>query len=205
MSSNSLRSRAGSLGPDSAMRVTRCATTCGTAKASSGALTANERVPRFRREGMNVPWHGDERPFRYGGWLDAGRLFRSTGYRRACCRVRTAELHDTRQGRCSVCILAQERARGSTTRATAAGRRSLPEDVRFSMRGLHAAVMMLTLPAACCATRSGTSCTSRPRIRPSTRRRGPSGAADRLAFAPPGSYLWTWPRFERALRTLLGK
>ena len=50
--SNSLRSRGDSFGPASAMRVTRCATTCGTATASSAAFQANDGETRLRREGI---------------------------------------------------------------------------------------------------------------------------------------------------------
>src|ERR1035438_3029 len=52
ISSNSLRSRAESFGPASAMRVTRWATTCGTANASSAAWTASDWAARLRRVAM---------------------------------------------------------------------------------------------------------------------------------------------------------
>src|SRR4051812_41512098 len=50
---NSLRSRGASFGLESAMRVTRWATTCGTASASSAALMATEWDARRRRVAMS--------------------------------------------------------------------------------------------------------------------------------------------------------
>src|SRR4051812_38266036 len=54
MRSNSLRSRGEGLALERAMRVTRWATTCGTARASSAAWVASERETRLRRVAISA-------------------------------------------------------------------------------------------------------------------------------------------------------